>query len=97
MNILQLKMVVAASERAVEFVPGEGAHCPVCEEFNLGRHRGMVLTTQGMIRYCRCGNCGITFKAIGDTAKKVDAVTSTENLDNKQSAAHYKSRKRRKK
>lgn len=80
--------------RAVEYIKGEGALCPICARFGLGQHRLMVTSTPGDgLRYARCPHCNFTFK----TVEKVIVVKSTETLAPVPLRVHSKSRKTRRK
>jgi hypothetical protein len=63
-----LQEIRRLSSTAVEYIPGEGAWCPVCARFGLGQHRLFVTSTHADgVKYTQCRNCNFSFKAIDKT------------------------------
>ena len=91
--------VLRAANTAVEYIPGEGALCPVCLLLHQ-RNRGRVSRTDGDIRYCVCPLCSISFKAVEKAIPAIDVVEprqhvrkSPENIDAKPKKRQSKNRK----
>ena len=94
MNVFMLHEIRVMTYTAVEYIKGEGAFCPVCARFGLGRHRLLVNTTEGDgLRYATCRNCRFTFKTI----ERSESRKTPETLVLQEEPVHIKSRKRRKK
>jgi len=75
MNHVILRTIFMAAHTAVEYIPGEGALCPVCSQILGLRVRARVVNTAGDgIRYCSCAQCGITFKSVEKPIPKADII-----------------------
>lgn len=100
MNHVVVRAIFAAANTAAEYIPGEGAMCPVCEQILKRRVRGIVYSTESDgIRYCRCNMCGISFKAVErDVPSPIRPAAPVgempENIDAKPKKRQSKSRKR---
>lgn len=90
--------VLRAAHTTVEYIPGEGAMCPVCELLKQ-RNRGKVQGGDGgSVRYCRCDHCGITFKAVEKVysivAVEVGSCKTQETIAEKPKMRQSRNRKR---
>jgi hypothetical protein len=65
LNHTIIRTIFVAAHTAVEYIPGEGAFCPVCFQILQKQVRGIVYSTEeDGVRRCRCNMCGISFKAV---------------------------------
>lgn len=99
MNHVILRAIFMAAHSTPEYIPGEGALCPVCQKILGLRVRARVVNTAGDgVRYCSCEKCGITFKAVEreiPRAEIVEPVGKTpKSVDAKKKKPQSKSRKR---
>ena len=63
-----LQEIIRMTQTAVEYIPGEGAWCPVCARFGLGQYRLFVTSSHpDGVKYTNCRNCHFSFKAIDKT------------------------------
>lgn len=89
MNHVIIRMIFSAAHSTAEYIEGEGAFCPVCDQILHKRCRGIVARTDGLVRYCRCNQCGINFKSV----EKIEDRTIPEIVDAKPKKRQSKNRK----
>ena len=91
MNINIIRLIFSLANTATEYIPGEGAFCPVCLQILGVRARARVTGGCNEVRYCRCDRCSVTFKAV----EKDYGICKTQGtVDEKPKRRHIRNRKR---
>lgn len=84
LNPIIVKAIFIAAQTTMEYIPGEGALCPVCLKIYSRRTRGRVTSSPGDgVRYCHCEPCDINFKAVERIESAVVVVKTTQTVDAK--------------
>lgn len=94
MNHIIIRTIFEAANTTAEYIPGEGALCPVCLAILQKRNRARTTSTPGDgVRYCRCEECGINFKAVEKIEPLSVVVKTTQTVDAKPKKRQSKNRK----
>ena len=95
MNHVILRTIFMAAHSTAEYIPGEGALCPVCLAILQKKNYARIYSTPGDgVRYCRCEQCGITFKAVEKIYPEELCVKKTQTTDTKPKKPQSRNRKR---